>query len=203
MRRCADSIDATQLPPGFDLYAGYVDGRWPSWGAICARFPEKPVISITVYATGRAFCLDVEQGDATPQQAPGWVSRMRGLGELEPMVYCSLAAWTEVRNAFYQQGVAEPQYWIAAYPGNGPALYPESVGHQWIDRGGYDESVMADFIPGLDTSPAREEIDDVTSYVNGTQEHVFWTNPATGVTTHRWFDHAAPDKGWNKEYLPA
>ena len=32
MRRMADSTNAANLPTGWDLYAGYIDGRFQSYG---------------------------------------------------------------------------------------------------------------------------------------------------------------------------
>ena len=76
MRRCADSVNPDSLPPGMDLYAGYDDGLYNNVTAIKALFPTKTVIAITVKATDNfGDCLDVETGDATPQQAPGCAAR--------------------------------------------------------------------------------------------------------------------------------
>ena len=36
-----DSIDVSHLTPGADAYLGYVDGRWPTFDALKARFPGK------------------------------------------------------------------------------------------------------------------------------------------------------------------
>lgn len=68
----ADTTDHS-APPGYDLYAGYIDGAYQSFPYLNALYPSR-VVSISVFATdpsGKA--LDVEKGDATPAQAPGWV----------------------------------------------------------------------------------------------------------------------------------
>lgn len=155
-RRMADSINPLDCPPGFDLYGGYDDGAWPDAAAIAARFPGKTVIRFTVNpADNEGDCIDVENGDANPQQAPGWIVRRRQAGHGGPLVYCSEAVWPTVRACFNQQDVSEPSYFIAGYPGSvGPNLYPgPCVGHQWIDRGPYDESVVVDYLPGIDPAP--------------------------------------------------
>ena len=150
----ADSVNALSLPVGFDMYAGYVNGRYNNYAQVVQRFPNKPVIGISVSPTADiGTCLDVETGDATPAQAPNWV-KMRRLAGATPWVYCSAAFWNEVEDEFTAQKVAPPLYWIAAYPGPGPALYPGSIAHQWIDHGPYDESVVADYIPGIDPAPS-------------------------------------------------
>lgn len=149
MRTMADAIEASQLPTGCDLYAGYVNGQWPSYGPIKARFPEKIVVSITINASTPAIVLDVETGDATPTQAPGWVHVMRAAG-VTPTIYCSLALWTTVRRLFERVNEPEPNWWIAAYPGCGASLYATSVAHQYQNANGYDLSVVADYWPGVD-----------------------------------------------------
>jgi murein L,D-transpeptidase YcbB/YkuD len=72
---------------------------------------------------------------------------------VDPTVYCSLSAWPTVRAAFAAAHVAEPHWWIAAYPGNGPNLYPGSIAHQYANPGLVDISVVADHWPGVDTAP--------------------------------------------------
>ena len=159
----ADSVTPANLPEGFDLYAGYVDGLYANIPAIRARFPGRTVVQIVVFASHDAGdCLDVEQGDATPAQAPGWVQRRRAAGHAGPLVYCSESVWPQVRQAFQSAGVPEPGYWVAGYPGSvGPNLYPGSVGHQWRDVGPYDESVMVDYLPGIDPAPVPDPVPPV------------------------------------------
>lgn len=84
------------------------------------------------------------------------MTRRRGQG-VTPSVYCSLSAWPTVRAEFERQGVPEPPYWIAAYPGNGPALYPGSVAHQFDSNARFDSSVVADYWPGIDPPPLTKE----------------------------------------------
>lgn len=158
----ADSVTVASLPVGMDLYAAYADGRYANLAAVRARFPAKTVISIAVSAAdNEGDCLDVEQGDATPAQAPGWVQRRRANGHGGPLVYCSEATWPSVRAAFAAQGVPAPDYWVAGYPGaEGDAIPQGAIGHQWIDHGGWDESVMVDYLPGIDPpiEPTKEQV---------------------------------------------
>jgi hypothetical protein len=55
--------------------------------------------------------------------------------------------WPTVRAAFTAANVAQPFYWVAAYPGSGANVPPGAVAHQWIDHGPYDESVTVDWWP--------------------------------------------------------
>lgn len=154
-RTMADSISLANLPAGFDLYAGYDDGNWPDAAAIASQFPNQTVIRITVFPWDHfGDCLDVESGDATPQQAPGWVANRRQAGHGGPLVYCSWSLLPTVQAAFADARVAPPGYWVAGYPApDGDAIPPGTVGHQWIDRGPYDESIMVDYLPGIDATP--------------------------------------------------
>ena len=74
LARMADSIDAATLPDGLPAYAGYVDGAWPSFGAVCRRFyPRAHCISITVLGGNARFC-DCEAGDLTVLHAAEWLA---------------------------------------------------------------------------------------------------------------------------------
>ena len=148
-----DAINVLSLPAGADIYAGYDDGRWPDAAAIAAQFPSKPVVRITVFPSdNEGDVLDVETGDATPAQAPAWVQKRRAAGHTWPTVYCSESAWASVIGAFQAQGVAQPFYWVAAYPGAGATVPAGAVAHQWTDHNNaYDESVVN---PGWPPVPA-------------------------------------------------
>jgi hypothetical protein len=148
-----DGITASNIPLDAQMVAGYDDGLYRWSAADWARFPNAVKIHIAVFASdNESTVLDVEPGDATPAQAPGWVNARRA-GGVDPTVYCSLSSWPVVRGNFQNQRVAEPHYWIAAYPGIGGALYAGSVAHQYADPGPYDLSVVADNWPGVDLTP--------------------------------------------------
>ena len=165
-RRMFDSIslanlEQVQLQPT-DVLAGYDDGHWPDAASIAARWPGRTVVRITVDPADNAGdCLDVETGDARPFDAPDWVQRRRAAGHAGPLVYCSLSLWPEVRAAFSWYEVPPPGYWVAAYPGGGAVIPNGAVGHQWKDWGPYDESVIIDYLPGIDPVPTTVEDDDM------------------------------------------
>ena len=88
-----DSIPADQLPAGDSFaYAGYMDGEWADYDAIRARFPHAHVLSIAVFASHDADCLDIESGDATPDEAAGWYERQKARGVERPCLYASADA---------------------------------------------------------------------------------------------------------------
>jgi hypothetical protein len=154
MRTFYDAITPANIPITAQGVCGYVDGKYAWTAADWARFPHSVKARIAVFSsTNDGHILDVEAGCSTPGNAPGWVVRRRAAG-IDPTVYCSLSAWPTVKVAFANAGVAEPHWWIAAYPGNGPNLYPGAVAHQYADPGPLDLSVVADYWPGVDPKPA-------------------------------------------------
>jgi hypothetical protein len=146
------------------LVAGYDDGDY-AWSAEdWDRFPNSVHVHIVVHAsTNSGSVLDVENGDATPAQAVGWVVMRRAAGA-DPSVYCNQqdtgTGWPAVRAAFQAAGVAEPHYWVAAYvqdPSQVPEIPAGAIALQYYDFGDYDGSVVADDWPGVDEAPMPPE----------------------------------------------
>ncbi len=148
----ADMYDAT-LPQNIPSYAtfvgGYVDGAWPWMRTQPHVFPNARKFTFCVFATEDAMCLDVERGNATPAQAPGWAVRQRGRGA-DPVVYCSelgTYGWQAVQDAFTAARVPQPHYGVATY--NGTRALPvlnglTAIFHQYVDTGPYDLSSLSD-----------------------------------------------------------
>lgn len=162
MRTMYDSTNPNAIPTTAQMVAGYVRPSGFTWPqSAWDRFPNSVHVRITpqVSTTGLGIqVLDVEAGDATPAQAPGWAAKQRALGQ-DPTIYCSASAWATVQQQFAQQHVGQPHYWIAAYPGGGPTSLPAlngitAVAHQYAGSGtsggDYDLSVVADYWPGVD-----------------------------------------------------
>lgn len=148
-----DAVTPANIPASAEVVAGYVDGHYAWKPADWARFPHALKVRIAVFpSTNDGDVLDVEPGDATPAQAPGWVARRRAAGHPRPTVYCSRSAWPAVRAEFARQRVPEPDYWIADYTGRAHLL-PGSVATQWTDAGPYDVSITNGVWPRT-TAPA-------------------------------------------------
>ena len=158
MRIMYDSVNAGAIPADAVMVAGYVDGLF-KWSTVdWSRFPHAVKVQIAVFAsTNSGQVLDVEDGNAAPTQAPGWVLKRRAAG-VDPTVYCSMSLWPKVRQAFIAAKVVEPHYWIAAYPGNGAQLYKGSVAHQYASNSKFDTSVVADYWPGIDPKPVPKPV---------------------------------------------
>lgn len=145
-----DAIYVSNLPAGGDAYAGYVDGTWPDFEAIHARFPDVPTLGITDTPDVKAACLDVETGDATTEQAPGWV---RGdTGYWRPVVYSSADNMNAVHEALEADGLGRMAYRLfSAHYGDGMHLCgPHTCGRcdvdcdatQWASNTTYDTSIL-------------------------------------------------------------
>lgn len=162
MRTMYDAVTASNIPRNAAMVAGYIDKiKLEPWSAAdWARFPSAVKVQIVKKAsTNAGHVLDVEPGDATPAQAPGWV-RMRRAAGADPTVYMNASTWPAVRAEFQAAGVAPPHYWVAKYDGS------PTWGVDWADLGcvakqylgdvapGIDVSSVADFWPGVDQTPA-------------------------------------------------
>jgi hypothetical protein len=156
------------------VVALYDDGLYDEkTAAIEALFANSVILWITVTAGREGDILDVENGDATPEQAPEWVTWMRELGVPDPWVYCNSSTLGSVRAAFAAQGVVEPHYWVAEYlllVGQAP-LPPTSI--PWAGEGAVawqyasltspnvDLSVVADGFPIQLDPPAPRPSEEI------------------------------------------
>lgn len=146
-----DSVNYVGIPANASMVAGYVDGLYANIHLMRSHFPKAIVVGIAVFAhTDDGQVLDVERGDASPSEAPGWVQMRRRAG-CDPTVYCSLSLWPQVRDAFYAAHIAEPHYWVADWDGN-TTIPTGAVAKQYRNTPHYDISVVADHWPGVDSN---------------------------------------------------
>jgi hypothetical protein len=163
----ADSVHAGALPVGLPAYAGYVDGRWPSFRAICARFGHTAhCISITTQGRN-ARIADCEEGDLTPHSAALWIANRvpYALGGLwtprkeeqlgiqpvwRPGVYIREDRLSSFLAELADAAPALPRsayvLWIARWTDQKPTALPAGVdAWQWCANvgAGYDLSVIA------------------------------------------------------------
>lgn len=183
-----DSIDATLIPPDTPVVAGYGDGAYlwsPSWkaaGGLPAGanwwdlFPGAVQLVIVVNAAHSGDVLDVEKGDATPADVPGWCDRFDRPGRRAPSVYCNRDTWPLVRQA---AGGRQVDYWIGTLDGTQDVAGAVAV--QYVDTGAYDESVIHDptwVLPVRRTAMAIAPRIDGSGIVDG-----FWV--VGGQLVHR------------------
>ena len=142
-RTMYDSVTVGAIPQDGAATAGYVNGRYTNSAAMRSRFPHLPHVSIAVFASADAMCLDVEPGDATVAQAPGWCDRQHARGVDLPIIYTSASQVASVRAAM---GARRYLLWSAHYTGRAHICgagcgYPAADATQWIDRGPHGENV--------------------------------------------------------------
>lgn len=189
MRVMYDSTNAVDIPADARMVAGYVDGpyawdddEWDHWPESVVR-----VRIATQHTTNDGHVADCEQGDMTPAQAVTWVVMRRRAGA-DPSVYCDVTHWDAVKAAFLTAQVRAPHYWIAHWDHN-TTLPAGAVAKQFNDPpasgGHYDESIVADYWPGVDPPPSGGN-------VTTPAENWAYENKASGDThdMHQALDNA-------------
>jgi hypothetical protein len=116
-RKMYDSVTVSEIPTDTKAAAGYVGGSWPTFenGELRRRCPDARLVSVAVASRHNAECLDVEPGDATPADAPGWVRRAHERGIKRPIVYAAAGEMNAVLSALDAAGIHPDAYrvWTA------------------------------------------------------------------------------------------
>lgn len=141
-----------------DAIAGYIDGRYKDLAELERLYPNHQHLSIAVSAGDDADCLDVENGDATPAQAPGWVIRQHARGVARPVLYADLSTLPIVMLKVASAGIARRsvRLWMAHFD-QVPNVPDGYDGHQYTDRWqgrNVDASVVLDDFFELPPAPA-------------------------------------------------
>lgn len=167
-----DDINLELLPAGDFAYAGYVDGRWPTFPELQRRFPGHRLLDIAVNTGGNATCLDIENGDATIEQAPDWVKRQIVRKVHRPVLYIGAANMKALELTMDAHGVPRSAYrlWSAHYTKTKHLCAPFSCGYgvteadgtQWTNRAlgvSLDQSVLNPefFDEPVKPAPANQE----------------------------------------------
>lgn len=151
-----DSVTLDEIPADAQAVAGYTSGKWPTFNSIAARWPHAKHLSIAVSAEHDADCLDVENGDATPEQAPVWFHRQIKRGVQRPVLYASLSVLKDqLIPTMDAAGIHRGAYrvWSAHYTqaphicGPSEGLSPPAEATQWTDHAlgrNLDESLCSD-----------------------------------------------------------
>lgn len=119
-RTMYDGVTWENIPdngPAGTIVAVYRTGRYAADAAkVAARFPaaKYPVIWVDVNGSdpAGAQALDVEKGDATPAQAPGWVkARLAAVKGSLPTVYCNRSTIASVASECAAAGLKLGVHW--------------------------------------------------------------------------------------------
>ena len=103
--RMYDDVNLSLIPADAEAVAGYVNGKWPTFNAVVAKWPHAKHLSIAVTAEANAEALDVERYDAEPVQAPAWVRRQLARGVKRPVVYSSVSEMPQVLRVLEASGI--------------------------------------------------------------------------------------------------
>lgn len=166
MRVMYDSVSVGDIPADARAVAGYVDGNWPTFKQL-RRFHANR-LSIAVHPDADAACLDIENGDATPADAPAWVHRQIARGQNRPVIYASRDTILSILQVLERGQIhrGDVRIWSAHY-GQGPHICSPHAcgapftadGTQWTDTAlgrNLDESLLADdFFPA---APKRHRL---------------------------------------------
>lgn len=130
-----DSVDVGEIPAWAPVVAGYIDGAWPTYTALPAKFRDRPLLPITTGTSPNARCIDVEKGNATPRLAAQWARRKLNLGYPTPWIYANRSTMWRVRLALALAGVkrADVVLWVADWTGR-PHLPRGYDACQWTNR---------------------------------------------------------------------
>jgi len=127
-----DDITVASMPTGGGYaYAGYVNGMWPTYPELQKRFPGRRLLSVAVFSSGDADALDIENGDATVDEAPSWFERQVARGVWRPVLYTQASRMKELEQVMAAHHVQRSSYrlWIAHYTGKAHLCGPHACGY--------------------------------------------------------------------------
>ena len=160
-----DSVTAGDLPAGGDGYLAYLNGRYANVAAVAARFPGKPIKTITVNGALQGLVLaadisDCETSDYDPSTAAQWAKNKISSGLGKPTIYCNTSTYGDVANALaalrLQFGI--DVWWLEAHYDDIPLIsaVPGAIGKQYQSTATYDVSVVEPTWLGIDPPQPQE-----------------------------------------------
>jgi len=125
-----DSVTIGEIPADAPAVAGYTSGLYPTFPILERRFPRAQKLSIAISDAYDADCLDIENGDAVPADAPQWVRRQKRRGVKRPVVYSSVSSMREVIAALAKDGLGlrDVRVWTAHYTYEAHICGPHTCG---------------------------------------------------------------------------
>jgi hypothetical protein len=106
--------------PNAAMVAGYINGNYAWTQTDWDLFPHANHVTISITASENAGdVLDVEPGNATPEQTAGWIEQRKASGYYRPTIYCNAATIPAVRQGTgaYILGV-DYDIWAADWTGS-------------------------------------------------------------------------------------
>ena len=172
-----DSTTVGAIPPDAEAVAGYVGGAFPTFANLVADFPHAKHLSIAVSAVEAAECLDVENGDAVPSEAPGWVHRQLARGVKRPVLYADASTMPVVKSQMSAAGFSRSEYrtWVAHFT-DVPHLEDGDDACQWTQTAlgrNLDESLCVSSFFDSPAPPAKNVV-----LVRTVPKHFLWYRKA-------------------------
>lgn len=153
MRIMYDSVDSMGIPADAEMVAGYIDGEWPSYGAIVNRFPTAIHVSIATNPAHAAQVMDAETGNGTVPEWVQWIVNRRTAGG-DPTVFCIVSVQQELIAALDAQHIPHPWWWISNWSIHAFPSGDRIVAWQYENTPSYDASQVPGAWPGVIPAPA-------------------------------------------------
>jgi hypothetical protein len=143
------AIEAKYLDATVKAIAGYVNGNTENWPAIVQKWGKSGLFLLSIDVQGNPTvggqCADIEKGDMTIGQAPGWFKATKAAGvatgdlRFFPKLYISAGSAASLIAVMSAAGIERGEYllWTAHYTDKphicSPAAcgYPEADATQW------------------------------------------------------------------------
>ena len=137
-----DSATNSEFPGNAQAVAGYVDGGiqdQPNFQWLVNNFTHAYHLSIALNPAHDAYCLDIENGAATPQSAAAWYARQKARGIPRPCLYASASVMESdilpiLKEAGFPRG--EVRLWSAHYGQGQHICGPHSCGLMSVNADG-------------------------------------------------------------------
>jgi hypothetical protein len=147
-----DAVDVDAIPPYAEIILAYIDGEYPTYTKVRARFPAARILTITTKGDIPADICDVERYDATPEIGAAGVK-----AGLYPTLYSDTSTGPSLRSLL--AGV--PWDWFAADPTGVPHIVDGAVATQYAwpaqTGGNYDVSLSIPSYPFVAPEVPKKE----------------------------------------------
>lgn len=153
-----DSTRPWLIPNSAQYIAIYYNGAYAADRAkVQAQYPRARIFTIDVLGTAAAQCgiADVETGDMTPADVPGWVDERLAAGpNFLARLYSNLSTWPAVKAEVAKLSAAARQHvvYFVANPTGAPHIVPGSDGTQYEWGSEWDASEIDERFITLDGS---------------------------------------------------
>lgn len=141
-----DDTETSRFTPGCAAYAGYWNGPYANMTAVRAYAASQHARSFSYTPDGDpgADAIDIEPGDCTPGQFPGFYRAKKGIG-----VYAyGSASWVSSINAAASSaGIPRSAYWVVSAHYIGPHICgPSSCGYPQADATQFTETYQGSIL---------------------------------------------------------